>query len=260
MDRYFNINYEFDREAVHNQINTCIRHQGKGYICVADGVILNIANRNEAYRKVLDNAMFSLCDSSYVPLYIKWIYGHRYTQYCGSQIFRDFISEGRHRMAFLGTSQKILDGLKRNLCTLNPEVKDMLFYELPFLKAHEFDFPAIAKKLEEDGADIIWIALGAPKQEIFMYHLLPHLKKGVMIAVGAAFKFFSGVDTNRAPEWMVKHHLEFVHRLITEPRKQSGRCAWIIKTLPGLLLDEWRRKKSKTCDIKNLDSLDATMK
>lgn len=260
MDRYFNINYEFDREAVHNRINTRIQNQGKGYICVADGVILNIANRSEPYRKVLDGAMFSLCDSSYVPLYIKWIYGHRYTQYCGSQIFKDIISSRKYRMAFLGSSQKVLDGMRRNLCQLNAEVENMLFYELPFLKANEFDFPAIAKMLEEDDADIIWIALGAPKQEIFMYHLLPHLKKGVMIAVGAAFKFHSGVDTNRAPEWMVKHHLEFVHRLITEPRKQSGRCAWIIKTLPGLLLNEWKRKKSKACDIKSLDSSDATLK
>ena len=260
MNRYFNINYEFDREAVHNQINTCIQNRGKGYICVADGVILNIANRSEPYRKVLDGAMFALCDSSYVPLYIKWIYGVRYQQYCGSHIFMDIVSESQYRMAFLGTSQKILDGLRHNLSKLNPKVENMLFHELPYLKAHEFDFPTIAKMIEEDGADIIWIALGAPKQEIFMYHLLPHLKKGVMIAVGAAFKFHSGVDTNRAPEWMVKHHLEFVHRLITEPRKQSGRCAWIIKTLPGLLLDEWKRKKSKACDIKSLDSSDATLK
>lgn len=242
MKRYFNINYEFDREAVHNRINTCIYNREKGYICVADGVILNIANRSESYRKVLDNAMFSLCDSSYVPLYIKWIYGVRYQQYCGSQIFRDIVSERRHRMAFLGTSQNILDGLKRNLSKLNPAVEDMLFHELPFLKANEFDFPAIAKMLEDDGADIIWIALGAPKQEIFMYHLLPHLKKGMMIAVGAAFKFFSGEDVKRAPQWMIDHHLEFVYRIMAEPHKQISRCAWIVRTLPGLLYDEYNRK------------------
>lgn len=243
MNRYFNINYEFDREAVHNQINTCIQNRGKGYICVADGVILNIANRSEPYRKVLDGAMFALCDSSYVPLYIKWIYGISYQQYCGSQIFKDIISGGHYRMAFLGTSQKILDGLRHNLSELNPDVKNMLFHELPFLKANEFDFPAIAKMLEEDDADIIWIALGAPKQEIFMYHLLPHLKKGVMIAVGAAFKFFSGEDVKRAPQWMINHHMEFVHRIMFEPHKQISRCAWIVRTLPGLLYNEWQNKQ-----------------
>lgn len=246
MKRYFNINYEFDQEAVHDKIDACVQRQGKGYICVADGVILDIANRNEAYRKVLDNAMFALCDSSYVPLYIKWIHGVRYPQYCGSQIFKDIISEGRYKMAFLGASQRILDGLRHNLSRINPDVESMLFYELPFLEADEFDFRAIAKMLEEDGADIIWIALGAPKQEIFMYHLLPHLKKGVMIAVGADFKFFSGEDVKRAPKWMINHHMEFVHRIIVEPRKQINRCAWIIRTLPGLLYNEYNRKKHIT--------------
>ena len=41
-----------------------------------------------------------------------------------------------------------------------------------------------------------------------------------MIAVGAAFKFFSGQDVRRAPEWMVRHHLEFLHRIFSEPKKQ----------------------------------------
>ncbi len=66
-----------------------------------------------------------------------------------------------------------------------------------------------------------------------------------MIAVGAAFKFFSGVDTSRAPQWMVRNHLEFVHRLGKEPRKQFSRCFDIVRTLPGLLYGEWRRKRQK---------------
>lgn len=243
MKRYFNINYEFNREAIHNKIDTYIKHRDKGYICVADGVVLNITNRSGSYRKVLDNAIFALCDSSYVPLYIKLIYGIRYQQYCGSQIFKDIVSAGRYRMAFLGASQKVLDGLKNNLSKMNPNVEDMLFYELPFLEANEFNFPAIAKMLEKDGADIIWIALGAPKQEIFMYHLLPHLRNGVMIAVGAAFKFYSGTGEKRAPEWMLKSHMEFVYRIFRDPKKQLKRCAWIIYTLPGLLYSEWKKRK-----------------
>ena len=96
-----------------------------------------------------------------------------------------------------------------------------------------------------DGGDIIWVALGAPKQEIFMSKLKPFLKRGVMIAVGAAFKFYSGLEEKRAPEWMVKHHLEFVYRIFSEPKKQLKRCSWIIITLPGLLLGEWKRKRKK---------------
>lgn len=145
-------------------------------------------------------------------------------------------------MIFLGTQQPILDGLRENLMKFNPDVKDMKFVELPFRAVKDFDYPAIARMIEEDGADIIWVALGAPKQEYFMSLLKPHLSHGVMIAVGAAFKFFSGVDSSRAPEWMVRHHLEFVHRLTSEPRKQFRRCFHIVRTLPGLLYHEWRNK------------------
>lgn len=242
MKTYFNIRYEFDRGRVHQSIDERVNQPGADYICVADGVILNTANRNSDYMAVVNGGMFSICDSSYVPLYIKWIYGERFEQYCGSEIFRDVVAGGKHRMIFLGTQQPILDGLKENLTLMNPAVESMKFVELPFRNVEEFDYPAIARMIEQDGAEIIWIALGAPKQEIFMSMLKPHLSHGVMIAVGAAFKFYSGVDTNRAPQWMVKHHLEFVHRLSQEPRKQARRCFDIIRTLPGLLYQEWRVK------------------
>ena len=119
----------------------------------------------------------------------------------------------------------------------------MQFVELPFRKVEEFDYPEIARMVEADGADIIWVALGAPKQEIFMSRLKPYLHHGVMIAVGAAFKFFSGTEVSRAPQWMIRCHLEFVHRIFKEPRKQLARCWGIIESLPRLLWQEHRRKQ-----------------
>ncbi|EKC54944.1 glycosyl transferase, WecB/TagA/CpsF family, partial [human gut metagenome] len=110
----------------------------------------------------------------------------------------DIIRSRRYRMIFMGTSQAILDGLKENLIHENPDVAQMQFVELPFRKVEEFDYPEIARMVEADGADIIWVALGAPKQEIFMSRLKPYLHHGVMIAVGAAFKFFSGTEVSRA--------------------------------------------------------------
>ena len=245
MNTYFNIRYEFDKTEVHNAIAHQIASGRADYICVADGVILNTVNRNEAYKKVVNDGMFSICDSSYVPLYLRLIYGKRYKQYCGSDIFQDIISEKKYRMAFLGTNQCTLDALKQNLIKMNPAVKQMAFYELPFCKVEEFDYASIGAMLNNDGADIVWIALGAPKQEIFMSLLKPHLNRGVLIAVGAAFNFFSGINARRAPKWMLRHHLEFVYRIFCEPRKQIRRCAMILATLPSLLYHEWKKKRGK---------------
>jgi len=243
MKTYFNIRYEFDRELVHDSIAKRLQEPGSDYICVADGVIMNVANRQPKYLEIINSGLLTICDSSYVPLYIKWIHGEKYEQYCGSEIFLDIVTSHKYRMIFLGTQQNILDGLKRELSKINPAVEGMTFYELPFCDVAEFDYPAIAKMVEEDGADIVWVALGAPKQEFFMHHLKPHLNHGVMIAVGAAFKFFSGISVKRAPEWMVRHHLEFLHRISKEPNKQIGRCFRIVRTLPGILYKEWKNKE-----------------
>lgn len=241
MKTYFNINYEFNKSEVHRTIDAA----QKGYICVADGVVMNTANRDPEYLKVVNGSLFSICDSSWVPLYLKKIYGIPYEQYCGSEIFKDIVSSRKHRMIFMGTSQKTLDGLRSELMKMNPDVEGMQFVELPFLNVEEFDYPTIAKMIDDDGAKVVWVALGAPKQERFMNLLLPHLKQGVMIGVGAAFKFYSGTEEKRCPEWMQKHHLEFVYRIMQDPKKQLKRCFWIVWTLPGLYLSEVGRKRKQ---------------
>lgn len=245
MEKYFNINYEFDKTEVLRSIDRQLEKDEAGYICVADGVILTTANRNADYLDVINGGMFAVCDSSYVPLYLKWLYGKRYGQYCGSQIFMDIIGMRKYRMIFMGTSPGTLAGLKKNLAQTDPRIADMTFYDLPYRDVNDFDYEELARIIERDKADIIWVALGAPKQEIFMSKVKPHLHRGVLIAVGAAFKFFSGTDTRRAPQWMIDCHLEFVHRIYTEPKKQLRRCFGILSALPSILYQEWRRKRNK---------------
>ena len=97
MNTFFNINYEFDKQAVHRAIEAA----GKGYICVADGVVMTTANRDAAYLDVVNGSMFSICDSNWVPVYLKKIYGIQYNQYCGSDIFKDIVSSRKYRMMFI---------------------------------------------------------------------------------------------------------------------------------------------------------------
>ena len=247
MEKYFDIRYEFDVPTIHETIDKHIAEGKPGYICVADGNILTMVHKDTEYRKVIDESIFSICDSSWVPIFIKKIHGHQRKQYCGSNIFIDVVRSRKYRMIFLGTKQATLDALQQNLIKENPDVASMTFKELPFCTVDEFDYKGIANIIEEDGADIIWAALGAPKQEIFMNRLLPHLKKGVIIAVGAAFNFYSGLADapRRCPAWMHKMHLEFVHRIFMEPKKQIKRCWGIATTLPAIFNKERKNKNNK---------------
>lgn len=244
VERYFHISYEFDSAAVQERIAQRVAEPSAGYICVADANILQQVHNDLSYRKVVDGAMFSLCDSSWVPVFLKWLYGIRRSQYCGSMIFKDVIEMKRYRQFFMGASTQVLERLKGNMSAIDPAIKDMIFYELPLCSVDDFDYPAIAEMVNRDNPDIIWVALGAPKQEIFMSKLNPYLKRGVQIAVGAAFKFYSGIDEKRAPEWMRKYRLEFLYRIYADPKKQWKRCSKIVTALPRILREEKRRAKS----------------
>lgn len=244
MEKFFDITYEFSKELVWKRIDSQIALGKPDYICVADGVVVNHVQRNPEYRKTVNDGMFAICDSGWVPLYLKWIYGIQRSQYCGPMIFKDVISQAKYQMIFLGTDTRTLEALRAKLAQLNPAVVAMTFYELPFLSVEEFDYSAIARMIEADGASIIWIALGAPKQDYFMMRLKPYLKHGVMIGVGAAFNFYSGIE-QRAPDWVIRMHLEFVYRIFQSPKKQFVRCMGIITSLPGMLLGEWKRKKNQ---------------
>lgn len=245
METFFNIRFEFDPAEVQNAIDRRLKQQGADYICVCDGVIMNTANRVKGYMEVINGGMFSICDSSFIPLYLKKIYGKKYEQYCGTSILNDLVATGKYRMMFLGANAEVLTKLKNKLSVANPEVNGMKFVELPYCRVSQFDYEGIAEVVRDDNPDIIWVSLGAPKQELFMAQLRPHLERGVMIAVGAAFNFCIGEKIKRAPRWMINHHLEFLYRLKQEPGKQSKRCFNIVRTLPGILYKEWRRARKK---------------
>lgn len=64
MEKFNNIRYEFDNEKVKSRIRAQLQSKEPGYICVADGFILALVNSDEHVREVVDNSMFSICDSS----------------------------------------------------------------------------------------------------------------------------------------------------------------------------------------------------
>lgn len=241
MESFFNIRYEFDKNQVHSQIDTRLTQSGSDYICVADGNILVRVFQSMEYREIVNSGLFSICDGHWTTIYLKWIYGIKRDSYCGSDIFSDLLNMRKYSMAFIGGTPKAQEGLKEYIKPFTQD-SQTYFVDLPFNTVNKFDYKTIGENLNKGGYDIIWVGLGAPKQEIFMNHLKPYLKHGVMIGVGAVFNFYGNSNIKRAPQWMRKNHLEFVYRIYTEPKKQIKRCVNIIKILPLLLYTEWKNR------------------
>ncbi len=244
-ERYFDISFNPVPQSVLEDIDRAVREGVPGYVCVVDGNILAMSHKDAGYRDVIDGAMFSIMDSSWIPVYVKLIYGKKYTQYCGSMIFDDITRMCRYRMCFLGASDDILVPLKEKMSQVDPAIRDMKFMELPFCKVDEFDYESIADAVNAANPDIVWLSLGAPKQEQFAGRLCRYLNRGVVIPVGAVFKFRSGMGEKRAPDWMIRCHLEFVYRIFSDPGKQIRRCMMILGSLPGIFFKELKRSKNK---------------
>lgn len=243
MDHYFNIPFEFNPTKVDAIIEDSIKNNIVGYVCAVDCTNLSVAYDDEFHLMVLNQSLVNKSDSSWIPVLVNRLYGTDYSRYCGPDLFLNFIKKRCYRHLFLGSSKQILDGLQVELTKIDSLIADMKFVELPFLTVNEFEYQNIANIINDNKPDIIWVALGAPKQEQFMYYLKPYIKRGVMVGVGAVFNFYSGISNapKRAPQWMIRLRLEFVYRIFSEPQKQLKRCWKILKSLPIIYMEEKKR-------------------
>ena len=74
----------------------------------------------------------------------------------------------------------------------------------------------MARRIDADRADVVWVGLGVPKQELWMARMRPRLQAPVLVGVGAAFDFLAG-RKRQAPAWMQARGLEWLFRLSQEP-------------------------------------------
>lgn len=238
------MNYLFDKGEIQKRFSDLTEKSQKGYVCVADGVTVSSCYWDSKLRKVLSDSTITVCDSGWVPVYLKLIYGIERGQYTGYELLNDIVEQKKYNLLFLGSSDDVLQALKYNLSIKDERIRDMCFEELPFLPVESFDYPAIGELINEIKPDIIFVSLGMPKQEFFMHHLLPYINRGVLVGVGAAFNFHSGLSKKRrAPKWMIAAKIEWAFRIFSEPKKQIKRCLLILGTTPLLFVKEIKKNK-----------------
>ncbi len=240
--KYFNVRLEFDKDRLDNIIDDAIQTGKAGYVCSVESNNLTVANTNPEFLEVLNGALVNNCDGSMLAKILGSIHKKKLDSYIGADIFIKYIKLRKYRQFFLGNTPEVLAGLRDNLSKIDPKIQDMRFEALPFKRVEDFDYAGIAQMINEDNPDIIWVSLGAPKQEMFMNKLQPYLNRGVMFGFGAIFNFNAGVgEVKRAPAWMLKLRLEWLHRAFEQPKKNIPRYWNFIKNLPRLVIEEKRR-------------------
>lgn len=136
------------------------------------------------------------------------------------EIFKISAEKG-YRHYFYGSTNETLEKLYSVLTASYPGIQIVGMYSPPFGPMAEEEDEVIIKKINEAKPDFVWVGLGAPKQEKWM---AVHQGKvsGLMVGVGAGFDYYAG-NIERAPEWMQKRNLEWVYRLLQDPKRLFGR-------------------------------------
>jgi N-acetylglucosaminyldiphosphoundecaprenol N-acetyl-beta-D-mannosaminyltransferase len=117
-----------------------------------------------------------------------------------------------------GTTTRTLELLSARLMADFPGLRIVGSYAPPFRPLTSAEDADIVQLINKSGADVVWVGLGAVKQEYWMAEHRESLDAGVLIGVGAAFDFHAGT-VKQAPLWMQRHGLEWGYRLCREPRR-----------------------------------------
>ena len=244
MNKYFNVKLELDPDEVDKIIEKSITEENKGYVCSVERNVMATAQNSAEYRNIINSALVNICDGNFVAKCIGIAHGKRFTTYIGADLFIKYVKKGIYSQYFLGNTQEVLDGLKDRLSKWDDKILAMQFKTLPFKKVEDFDYEKIANEINDSSPDIIWVSLGAPKQEYFMSNILPYLNKGILFGFGAIFNFYSGdKKLKRAPKIFLKLHLEWLYRMIQEPKKNFERNWSFLKISPRLIIEEKRKLK-----------------
>ena len=125
--------------------------------------------------------------------------------------------EKGYRHYFYGSTEETLEKLYKALTENYSGIQIAGMYSPPFRPTTLEEDAAVVKRINETKPDFVWVGLGAPKQEKWM---AAHqgVIDGFMVGVGAGFDYFAG-NIERAPEWMQKCNLEWVYRLMQDPKR-----------------------------------------
>lgn len=194
------------------------------YICVSNVHTTMTSFRDAAYNMVQNSGAMALPDGKPLSIVCRARGFYDAGRVPGPDLMPRIFQiskEKNYRHYFYGGSQETLDKLKEELLRQYPWLNIAGMYSPPYRSLTKEEDEAAVSNINAAKPDFIWVALGAPKQEIWMYE---HQFKvnGVMLGVGAAFDFCAGT-VKRAPGWVQELCLEWLYRLVQDPRRLFAR-------------------------------------
>lgn len=178
------------------------------------------------FREVYAHADMVLADGKPLLWIAKWQKTPLKQKVSGSDLFpkvAELAERKGYKMFFLGAAEGVAQKAADVLHDIYPGLQVVECYAPPYGFDKDKDkLQEIISMIRKAKPDILIVGLGAPKQEKFMYRYLHKLEVPVSLGLGASFDFIAGVK-KRAPHWMSEHGMEWLYRMVQEPRRLVGR-------------------------------------
>ena len=190
------------------------------YICVANVHMVIEAHLDYNYRKIINNADLVVPDGMPLVWTMRNLGAINQTRVYGPTLTRHVCkaaSESGLPVGFYGGSPETIKYLVQNISNWFPSLEIAYAYSPPFQTLRPDKDEAVVQNINNSGAKILFVGLGCPKQEHWMFNHIGKIN-AVMIGVGAAFDYHAGLK-RQAPRWMMAIGLEWFFRLCNEPRR-----------------------------------------
>ena len=195
--------------------------QARGnYICVANVHTTVMAHEDQQYRKIQNESFLTLPDGKPLSVIGKKRGFSAMDRVTGPEYMEKMIELSRQnglKHYFYGNTQQNLQKLIDYLQEKYPELPVAGYQPSAFRELTEQEMTDLAAEIDASGADFVWVGLGAPRQEVFCRNMIGRTN-ALMVGVGGAFNVICGIIP-RAPQWMQDHSLEWLFRLLQEPRR-----------------------------------------
>ncbi|TXK33855.1 WecB/TagA/CpsF family glycosyltransferase [Pontibacter qinzhouensis] len=235
-----------------DQIFWLTENKKSSYVCFANVHMLVEAYKDKDFNQILNNADVATPDGGPVSKIMKAFYGQHQDRVAGMDLLPRLLQEAAAKgksVYFYGSTDTVLETVVAKAKQENPALKVAGYYSPPFRKLTEEEDADITNRINNAQPDLVFVALGCPKQERWMAEHKDRVN-ACMLGVGQAFLTFAGLE-KRLPKWARDLSLEWTYRLYLEPKRLWKRylvtnSMFVFLTLKMLVSQNIRTQKVRS--------------
>jgi len=224
-----------------DRIDQMIISRKPHYLATANVDFLVKAREDVELRRILFDADLVLCDGTPLLWVSRFLGNPLPERVAGADVvprLMQLAAERKYRIFLLGATPDSVARAADNLLDANPELNIVGYYSPPFNKLIEMDHEEIKHRIATARPDVLLVSFGCPKQEKWIAMHYRDLGVPVAAGVGATIDFLAG-KIPRAPIWMQHSGLEWIYRLIQEPRRLFRRYIKDLWIFSWSILAQW---------------------